>query len=221
MKQSRILNYLLGTTSKVEILRVLFESDDAMTGRRIAATAGISPRSCQLSLDSLVKNKALFRKAVGRAYSYTLNREHKVVWELLRPIFEQERLVHREIAKIVQHGTRAHVGLVAIWYKLVPSRKSEAVNYLLLVEEKKGFPTKEVATLVDEAITMRFGCQVKGEIADLNDLASKHLATISARERFEREWTKLKGPSVNELLDASAKKNAAKKIRGETALEME
>lgn len=202
MTKSKMLNYLLGTTSKVEILRVLYESDDAMTGRRIAATAGISPRSCQLSLDSLVSNKALFRKAVGRAYSYTLNKDHRMIWDLLQPVFEQESGIHREAAQQILKLCRKHSGdIVSIFWRFQRQRKSESVTVVLVVKQKKGFPDKELIKNMDEMIARRYGYAFRGEVVQVADFVHKYAGSEAARKRFSRDFEKVKGTSLADLLD--------------------
>ena len=214
MTQSKMLNYLMGTTSKVEILRVLYESDDAMTGRRIASLAGISPRSCQLSLDSLVENQALFRKAVGRAYSYTINREHRMIWDLLRPVFEAERVLHKEVAQTILKGIRNHKdNVTSLFWHMDRKRKSESVQVLIVTEVKKSVPEKETVKAIEEALTKTFGFAVKGEVVDLAEFAGKVVGSPAALKRFEREWEKIKGAALSELVEVPGKVAAKKPVR--------
>ena len=206
MTQSKMLNYLLGTTSKVEILRVLYESDDAMTGRRIASLANISPRSCQLSLDSLVKNKALFRKAVGRAYSYTINRDHRVIWELLAPVFETERGLAKEAAQLITKPLKAHGShIISVFWTLEYKRTGESVKYVIVADQKKSFPEKEVMEQIDSSLELRFGYPCSGEVVAEEDLKGKYFASVAARKRFERSYAKLKGLALADILGPEEK----------------
>lgn len=199
MVQSRMLNFLLGCTSKVEILRVLFESDDAMTGRRIASLAGISPRSCQLSLDSLVKNRAIFRKAVGRAYSYTLNREHKMVWDQLRLIFEHERNLNKEAAQVVVKLFKPYPqNFLSLFWSLNYDRTSEVARYLIVVEKRKEIPEKDLVKQIALSIERLYGFASEGEIISQADFTSK-FSSDNARRRFDRDFEKIKGLSFGEL----------------------
>ncbi len=201
MNQSKMLNYLLGTTSKVEILRVLYESDDAMTGRRIASLAGISPRSCQLSLDSLVKNKALFRKAVGRAYSYTVNREHKMIWELLEPVFQKERVIHKEVIARVQKLARpSGPELVSLFWKLTTVRTGESAHFVAVINDKKTFPDKDLMKNITDIVTAEFGYDVKAEFVLTEDFNTKFLSSDKARKTFSRTYEKIKGAAFEELV---------------------
>lgn len=205
MNQSKMLNYLLGTTSKVEILRVLFESDDAMTGRRIAATAGISPRSCQLSLDSLVKNKALFRKAIGRAYSYTLNREHKMIWDLLAPVFEQERSIHKKAGQLIsKHCRPLNDEVVSIFWTLDLVRKSETLKYVIVANGKKEVG-KDLVSAINDDIEKQFGYASKGEVVTAANFGGKYFSSEAAKKRFAGSYEKLKGQNFADLVPMGKK----------------
>lgn len=212
MNQSKMLNYLLGTTSKVEILRVLFESDDAMTGRRIAATASISPRSCQLSLDSLVKNKVLFRKAVGRAYSYTLNRNHKMSWTYLLPIFQQEKNIMKETGQQINRLCRSkNKEIASIFWRLKKQGKSEQLNFLIVSKKKKGAPDKEMVSKIEAAVTAGFGFATKGAVVAASEFSGKYFSSAAAKKRFENEFSKLKGSSFAELMGTTKKAKGREK----------
>ena len=198
MNQSKMLNYLLGTTSKVEVLRVLFESDDAMTGRRIASTAGISPRSCQLSLDNLVKNKALSRKAIGRAYSYKLNREHKMVWELLAHVFEEEKNMLKKTCQVITKNCRPiNNSVISIFYDLSMMKKSETFRYVVVTKGKQ--ESRGIVAKIDDEIERQFGYKVKGEIVPLKDFTTKYFTSEAAKKRFNDKFTKLKGETFANL----------------------
>jgi len=90
LTNEQVINPILNCNSKIDILRVLTKADDPLTGRRIAMLGGISGRSCQLSLQALTEAGVLIRKVVGRAHTYTLDRGHHLVKEVVIPLFETE-----------------------------------------------------------------------------------------------------------------------------------
>lgn len=220
MPQTKMLNYLMGTTSKVEIMRVLFESDDAMTGRRISNLAGISPRSCQLSLDNLVKNKALYRKAIGRAYAYTVNREHKMIWDLLRPVFEAEREIHKAATAAVQRVCKPHEAIVSVWWKLHHQRVGEDVRLIVVVDRKRTFSERELLEQLGKAMQTEFGFECAGEVVEVSEFGPKYVGSDATRKRFEREFERVKGLSLTELAGEPAKapKKKAAKAEAEEAV---
>lgn len=105
-KKVTALDSILGSISKVKIMRTMFEkegSGDAMTGRGIGDIGDSSPRACQLSLDSLCKQKILSRKPIGRAYVYELNVGHKF-YDILKELFYFEKISNMRVGKIGKGG---------------------------------------------------------------------------------------------------------------------
>ncbi len=90
MQARRFLNNFFSCHSKIDILRTVINSEEPQSGRQIASKAGLSPRSCQLSLDELVRLNALNRREAGKAYYYTVNLDNQIVTNLIIPIIQQE-----------------------------------------------------------------------------------------------------------------------------------
>lgn len=95
----RFLNNFFSCHSKIDILRTIIHSEDPQSGRQIAARAGLSPRSCQLSLDELVKLNALNRTASGKAYYYSVNLKNQIVTDLIIPIVQQEEVLVNSVVE--------------------------------------------------------------------------------------------------------------------------
>ncbi len=90
MQARRFLNNFFSCNSKIDILRTVISSEEPQSGRQIATKAGLSPRSCQLSLDELVRLNALNRNDAGKAYHYTVNPDNRILTHLIIPIIQQE-----------------------------------------------------------------------------------------------------------------------------------
>lgn len=211
MTQSKMLNYLTGTTSKVEILRTLFENGIPMTGRRIASTAGISPRSCQLSLDALVKVNALHRKAMGRAFTYSLNADHRAINDLLRPLFLAEAQVARDAAQaILKHVRSISQEIAAIFWRIERVKKSETLHYVVVVKNRKNVLGSDIVAKVEQAVVAQWGFPVKAEAVTTTEFAGSYLPTEDARKRFAAGFAKLKGASFEELVGAPKRKKATR-----------
>ena len=101
MQARRLLNNFFSCHSKIDILRTVVGSEEPQSGRQIASRAGLSPRSCQLSLDELVRLNVLSRRSAGKAYYYTVNIDNRIVTDLIIPIIQQEeRLTNQVVEKI-------------------------------------------------------------------------------------------------------------------------
>jgi len=91
MKFNKVLEEVLGKRSSVGILRVLDGADKELTGRQIAARAGLNHRSCSLSLEDLAQQGIVNKKPSGPAYLYTLKRENILVREGIVPLLKLEK----------------------------------------------------------------------------------------------------------------------------------
>lgn len=113
----RFLNNYFSCHSKIDILRTVIGSEQPLSGRQIAARAGLSPRSCQLSLDELVKLNALTRTASGKAYYYALNIENQIVTDLIVPIIQQEeRLTDNVVDTLREQFGKPKKAVKGIYY---------------------------------------------------------------------------------------------------------
>ncbi len=100
------LNILLGNRSQVMVLRALYHSDDAMTGRAVERRCGLSNRATMLALEALTEIHAVHREDAGRAYHYTLNKTHYLVSKAMKPAFEAEELFWDDLSKTIRRAVR-------------------------------------------------------------------------------------------------------------------
>ncbi|NNN04522.1 MAG: hypothetical protein HKL90_01340 [Elusimicrobia bacterium] len=89
MKLSRALDDILGSHSRLSVLRVLF-SQDELSGREVARRAGLSPRAASLALTHLVRVGVLRKHSVGSTHQFAINRNRHVVSAALNNLFQEE-----------------------------------------------------------------------------------------------------------------------------------
>lgn len=113
----RLLNNYFSCHSKIDILRTIISSEKPQSGRQIATQAGLSPRSCQLSLDDLVRLNALRRDSAGKAYYYYVNLDNQIVTDLIIPIIHQEeRLTQTVIEDLRSQFGKSRVGMRGLYF---------------------------------------------------------------------------------------------------------
>jgi hypothetical protein len=96
------LETLLGTRTKVRLLRALLPLDDPVSGREARRLAGAPSSSAALSaLADLTESGIVLREEVGGTHLYRANREH-VFWEPLARLFEAEAGVETAAARLVE-----------------------------------------------------------------------------------------------------------------------
>lgn len=113
MRLNDALDGLLGSKSKVRILRVLFlHPDREFTEREIARAARISPNTVNLAMSEIRLTNALTYKRLGRTHAYMCNRE-SVLYPLLTGVFDGERgLRDGVLALLKEHLTGVGTAIV-------------------------------------------------------------------------------------------------------------
>lgn len=97
MQLRRALNPILGSTTKLELLRTLFRSPGReWTGRELAGSAGVSAAQAARDLAELADTSVVLRDVVGRSYSWRLNSSH-VLFASLTGLFAQEASLRAEL----------------------------------------------------------------------------------------------------------------------------
>lgn len=101
MLLDKLLDNILGQSSKVKILRFLVRSQAQLNGREIAKRVGLSHVKAHIALKDLNTHGIVNMRAVGNSLVYWLNEEHFLVKEIIRPAFEKERGIFQHIARLI------------------------------------------------------------------------------------------------------------------------
>lgn len=81
------LTQLIGNRSAFSVLQHLCMTDGGESGRRIAQLVGLSHPVVNKTLSQLEAHGLVIAKPIGRAYAYTINREHLLIQRGLQPLF--------------------------------------------------------------------------------------------------------------------------------------
>ncbi len=151
MRFYRPLDYVLGTKSRIAVLRHLARDSREQSGREIARAVGLSPKPLNQVLTQLADEGVLLRRNVGRVYLFQLNRDNLLVADLIIPLFEGEgNLLNRALAGVFDGVPNI---LSAILYGSV-SRGEEKPSSdvdLLVVTENGSDAVEDI--LLDRAMT--------------------------------------------------------------------
>ena len=100
------LDAILRNYSQLAVLRVLYHTDQPISGREVERRCGLSNRSTMLALESLLDLHIIHMEPDGRAYLYTLNRRQYFVIKSLKPAFDGEDMFWADFAKTVRGAIR-------------------------------------------------------------------------------------------------------------------
>ncbi len=137
------LNTILGTQSKVFVLRVLLRAGKPLTGRAVERLSGLSNRATMLALDALVEARAVTRRESGRAYLFALNRNNYLVMKAIRPAFNAEEFFWDDVRKTVR--------------RLVRPRPRAAVATGPLARDETEYGGRLILTMVFQSARSRMG----------------------------------------------------------------
>ena len=170
MQARRFLNNFFSCHSKIDILRTIISSEDPQSGRQIAAQAGRSPRSCQLSLDELVRLNALRRREAGKAYYYTVNLENQIITDLIIPIVQQEERLTGYVVDLLRSklsefkGKTVGIYFLESWPRTWKGKGLSGVVLVVLPDAKKNAALEKKLKELETELIEVFGMPIEHHI---------------------------------------------------------
>ncbi len=167
MRFHHVLDEVLGTATKVSLLRVLMNRGGGHTGRELSRMVGRDGRNCSLALEDLGRQGIVASRRVGRARTHAINRDHLLVAQLLAPLFDQEReLLQAAGREIRQRLARLGIRPVAIAVFGSVARREETtdsdLDLLVLTDRDVSVPRQEqAADALSGAGSARLGMAVQ------------------------------------------------------------
>lgn len=90
MKTRNVIESIFGSSARIHILRVLFNSPQPLSGRQVGELSGLTHRGAIHAMESLVKLGAVKQRKVGRAYQYSLSRNNIFAEKIITPCIKAE-----------------------------------------------------------------------------------------------------------------------------------
>ncbi len=153
MKVHDKLDEILSSGSRVKVLRYLFREDDENTGRAIARAVGLSPSMAHLILSALTSEGLVEAREKGKARLFSLRRRSHIVQKLLRPLFEAEETLYKDLIKDLKSGilsAKQEVIAIAIFGSVASRRETERSDLDLLVVTQNALGKQAIQRIIDE-----------------------------------------------------------------------
>lgn len=210
----RPLEEILGTRSKVSLLRALMQREAAVSGRQAARLAGVSQHAGARALDELDDLGIVERTVTPGEHRFTVNRRHFLVEHGLVPLFNAEvRAVdtvfdelHRMVSALALEAEADVVsGVVFGSVAREEDRPSSDLDLLLVVKDDAG--AERLATRTDkrsDPLRERFGVHVASLTLSLGRLRELHDEGAPLAEAMREEGRAVFGRHVGDLLDGPA-----------------
>lgn len=103
------LDEILNTEFKVRILRLFTAREDGYhaTGREIARKTGTTAPTAHAALKALYDQHILSMEVIGRNHLYALNRQNRIVHDILIPAFSVEKNFKKDVADFISRRIKS------------------------------------------------------------------------------------------------------------------
>ncbi|HCG76840.1 MAG: hypothetical protein COZ37_01555 [bacterium (Candidatus Ratteibacteria) CG_4_10_14_3_um_filter_41_18] len=207
MKLHYPLDKILNNEVKVKILRFFCKTAVEWSGRQIAKEIGINPVTCHKALRELNNEGVLLLRSVGKSYLYRLNEENFIVSDLLKPLYERENKILKEIYKTIVENINSLVinNIVSIaLFGSVQKRKERPgsdIDILVLVgKEKDKIKTEKNFEKVNGNIVRKFGNTVSLYIQTAREFKLKYRKDIALIKDILKSYKLVFGRPLEELV---------------------
>jgi len=143
------LESLFRAPAQIAVLRALWKAPTELTGRQVQHLAGVHNRTALTCLADLEGLGILRRRAAGRAYLYALKREHRLVRDLIDPLFTAERALPEQLVQALGTLINGYC-LSAVLYGSVARNHSQP-----------GSDVDLLVVVADEAAAVKFAATVQ------------------------------------------------------------
>lgn len=203
------LDAVLGSVSKIKLLRALLPLDRPVSLREAARLAGISPPAAMRPLDDLVKMGILELRTATSQHLYTVNRQHVIVRDGLVPCFTSELERMRAIGEALREALgvdayfRPTVLSAVVFGSTARGNDQPGSDLDLLVIAETPTDAEQVWQRILDAgpaLECQFGIRVSPVVLTLERLRERNVEGDPFVEAVRRESIVVVKPSVDELL---------------------
>lgn len=206
---SNVLDSVLGTTAKVQILRALLPLTGAVSAREAQRLAGVrSDRGMRQALRELADLGMLRREEIRGAHLHRVNRDHHLASALER-LFEAEasrlaalRTVLREALEAA--GVLDRVKAVVLFGSVAraEARPDSDADLLLVTDSDGAVPAVRDAALDAEApVFARLGLRISPMVLSLGRVVERYADGDPLMSNISTQGRALLGPSFHQLVE--------------------
>lgn len=174
------LDEILDQPAKVKIFRFLFSSNAEFTGRAIARGSGLSVSHSYEILQNMRKEGLVEVKRQGNALLYSLRRDNYIVRNILKPLYQKERGIYKDITAIIKKilgSEKKGICSIAIFGSVADKTENIASDIDLLVITKDIISKQKVDNLMDNlsvTIAKKFNVAISPYLLTVSEAKSKY-----------------------------------------------
>lgn len=152
MKIKNKLDEILNQTSKVKILRFLFNENDEHTGRTVAKAINMSASSTYTALQEMKEAGVISARRKGNAILYKIRDNDYFVKNLLFPLFKKEKAMYDNIFSIIKRNIlvdKQNVVSVVLFGSAAKSQETVNSDIDILIITKNARDISKINKLAD------------------------------------------------------------------------
>ncbi|MQA89653.1 MAG: hypothetical protein GEU90_05395 [Gemmatimonas sp.] len=195
---------VLGTTSKVRLLRALVPLSQPLSGREAARRAGVS-HIAQRALEELASIRVLNRDQSGGQYLYTFNREHALA-PAIEQMFEAEGRftdgIIQRLRDVIDRTKNVETAVVFGSAARGEAKPSSDLDVLVLVQSPRARDDMYTA-LVDASpsLVSAFGVRLSPVVLTVDRFQRQHAEGDPFVAEVLRDARRISGRPIDELID--------------------
>lgn len=172
---ARPLDVVLGNASRLAVARVLAGAPDGLSGRQIAARAGINHQAAALALRALASAGLVAQRDYGRSILWRLDRRRTLVEEVLLPLAEAETRHVNEIVSEIKGCLDRHADAVVIVGEAAKGRLSvgKPLALVVLCEHGKRRALMEPLRTLQKGLDERYALALNVSLLTKREAASR------------------------------------------------
>ncbi|MFT5126067.1 MAG: hypothetical protein ACI9TH_002932 [Kiritimatiellia bacterium] len=167
------LDRIFSKPSQLNVLRVLYRADEALTGREVERRSGLSNRATMLALDHLYEISVIDRESTSTSYLFRVNRNNYFVAKALKQSFEAEELFWQDFGRTVRKTVHPKpiaavaTGPLARDEHLDDGRVDIVMVFSSGRSRLRAFPSLETLA---EKVWHRYAIAIESNLLDLNTM---------------------------------------------------
>lgn len=201
-------NDWIGDRAGMSILRFLLRSRGEWSGREVARHVGLSAPACHEALKRLeARGLVLFRR-VSNAHLYKINADSYMVDKALRPMFEAEAGMAREVETEIRRafaasrdGRTLSLVLFGSFARAVKSRPARDLDLLIVLRSQKDLDLLEPGIeRLRDTLFRRFHLPLSAHVQTVAELREKGRRGLPLIAEIQKDGRTLMGRAIQELL---------------------
>jgi predicted nucleotidyltransferase/DNA-binding HxlR family transcriptional regulator len=163
MKMHNTIEDILGSKTKIGILRLLYRTRSMYSGREISRLVGFSPTHTIASLRELEASGLVLRQRAGKTDLYQLNEKNSTVGGVLKPIYDWESGLLGELAAMYVERLGDKVISIRLFGSVAREDDKSGSDVDLLLTIADGIDLQEMEeaiTEIDLDAGQKLGCPV-------------------------------------------------------------